>query len=297
MPVPPGPMPVSLPPGSMMHGKRGGGVLSPRGASGAAISPRRHGNGPPQGFQGQDVHAAVAAEKKERAAVLDRVQQKMHATDDELAEVNRKIEAMQLTLMDFQVVLTSHEREVEGLWSHSGSRSNNNTSPPPLPLPAVPVTVNVPSAEIAELRGMVHALSDRLEHAERTKPMSDGLPASTMELLFSQNREFMEELEAKLRATQDVSIRETERLDAQLGALRSGLHMVPVPVDIDARGNEARLARGLKVVQDETHAAWDCLAASLNTPHLPIETLADPVTFSKVVGVRDAILSAVSTQV
>eukprot|EP01061_Rhynchopus_euleeides_P045939 TRINITY_DN8501_c0_g5_i1.p1 TRINITY_DN8501_c0_g5~~TRINITY_DN8501_c0_g5_i1.p1 ORF type:complete len:1096 (+),score=564.00 TRINITY_DN8501_c0_g5_i1:481-3288(+) len=117
-----------------------------------------------------------------------------------------------------------------------------------------------------------------------------------MELLFTQNREFMDEFEVKLKATQDQSLRDTEHLELQLAAIREALHMGDRQQDADLKGTESRFARLLKSVQMEASSSWECLAAAMSSP-LPIESLGDSTVSAKVGPVRDAVLNAIAMQV
>eukprot|EP01060_Flectonema_neradi_P012876 TRINITY_DN19662_c0_g2_i2.p1 TRINITY_DN19662_c0_g2~~TRINITY_DN19662_c0_g2_i2.p1 ORF type:complete len:770 (+),score=219.72 TRINITY_DN19662_c0_g2_i2:191-2311(+) len=126
---------------------------------------------------------------------------------------------MQLTLMDFQVVLTSHEREVEGLWTHQQGRGG------------AAAVGNI--AEIAEMKRQMALLNERLEAAE-TRAL---LPAAGT---YPQSRELVETFDAKLKATQDATLREADRVDAQLSQLRDALQSV------NPTGDAAELVSRLK---------------------------------------------------
>ena len=255
-----------------------GGVSSPR----SALSPRNANTA--------NEHLKREAEKKERGLVVEKLQQRVKMQDEELLTTNRRLEAMQMTLQDFQVVLTSHEREVEGLWSHAGMRQGAATPPAGVP-------VANPS-EVQDLRRIVGVLSDRLDAAEQrvVKPI-ESLQASTMELLFTQNREFMDEFEVKLKATQDQSLRDADRLEMQMAAIREALQMGDRQADADLKGTESRFHRGLKTIQHDSMAAWETLANAMGSPSLPADSLGDPGIVARVGPVRDAILNAIAMKV
>ena len=147
----------------------------------------------------------IDPEKRERKMQVDKL-----TTD--LTDANRKIEAMQLTLMDFQVVLTSHEREVEGLWNHQQARGG----------PGGGGGVGgggVSAAEMAEMKRHIAMLTDRLEVAE-TRALLPAVGAHP------QSRELVETFDAKLKATQDAALREADRVDSQLSQFREALHSI-----------------------------------------------------------------------
>ena len=269
---------------SLRDTRRTGGLPSPRGHPGTPRSRE-----PPVNVA-DAVRAAVAHEKRERAEQVDALNARLRLQHEENSELSRKMEAMQLTLQDFQVVLTSHEREVEGLWAQTNVRA-----------PAQAVAVAAPGAnptELLDLQRLVAVLSDRVDAAEsRVHKPIENLQASTMELLFTQNREFMDEFEMKLKTTQDQSLRDGERIDAQLAAIREALHLGDRQTDADFKGMDSRLHRAVRGLQTDAEATWGVLASALASPTLPIDSLGDAVTTTRASAVRDAILNAIALQV
>eukprot|EP00755_Sulcionema_specki_P012499 Sspe_Gene.51556::Locus_28623_Transcript_1_1_Confidence_1.000_Length_3101::g.51556::m.51556 len=240
-----------------------------------------------------DVRNAIERERKERTLDSERLTMKIKTQDDDISSLSRKLEAMQLTIADFQVVLTSHEREVEGLWARIGVKAKpDDTALPPPP--------GIPPQDVAEIHRQLHALADRVEAAEARAlagtRAADNLQASTMELLFSQNREFMDELESKLKLTQEGSARDIDRLSSQIAVLREALQMGDRQQDAGLRGSEARMARALDGVRNEVNSLWESLVNCLNNPSIP-PSLSDPNIVMKVSSLRDGIMAAISNKV
>eukprot|EP01065_Artemidia_motanka_P024825 TRINITY_DN2973_c1_g1_i1.p1 TRINITY_DN2973_c1_g1~~TRINITY_DN2973_c1_g1_i1.p1 ORF type:complete len:1097 (+),score=423.84 TRINITY_DN2973_c1_g1_i1:67-3357(+) len=219
--------------------------------------------------------AQLKEERRDRAA-------KDRAAEVERVAAARKLEELQTAVADFQVVLASHEREVEALWAQGGPGKGGGGA-----------------GEDAELRQDVARLTARVDALQKNQ-LSGGagrenIQASTLELLFAQNRELMDELEERVRNTHDAATRESARVESQLAALREAVQLGERQRDSTHRDVESRCKQLVSELRGEAAAAWDCFAAGLASP--ATVPAADGAAMSRVCALRDAIIALVTARV
>eukprot|EP01062_Namystynia_karyoxenos_P058391 TRINITY_DN49942_c0_g1_i1.p1 TRINITY_DN49942_c0_g1~~TRINITY_DN49942_c0_g1_i1.p1 ORF type:complete len:1127 (+),score=490.78 TRINITY_DN49942_c0_g1_i1:74-3382(+) len=252
---------------------------------GTGVSPRTH--SPRRIGQGAEAETLRSLEKQLREERRER-QARERLAEQERAASAKKMEEMQLTIADFQVVLTSHEREVEALWARSGVRAGDEGT--------------ASATELAELRQAVARMAQRVEVVEARGAAAAGgrgeaMQASTMELLFAQNRELMDELEDRVSKAHDAAQREAARVDAQFAALREALQLSERQRDAAARDSEGRLRGQVAELRAEAAAAWDCFAAGLHSPATVDASGADGAALARACALRDSVVSLVTSRV